>query len=110
MKNIIRVFPSKTSFTPEDDYAFVGLPPFVIPKHDEVHVSCTFTWDKEEAEFLAENWRARTDKKVIVGGVAYNSLCEDFTPGMYVKEGVVFTSRGCNNNCKWCLFRAEKEK
>ena len=95
---------------PTDDYAFVGLPPFVIPEHEEVQISCTFTWDTEEAEVLAENWRSRTDKKVIVGGVAYNSPCEDFIPGMYVKEGVVFTSRGCNNNCKWCFVPSREGK
>lgn len=43
MKRIIRVFPSRTSYTPEDEYVFIGMPPFIIPEHDEVHISCTFT-------------------------------------------------------------------
>ncbi len=24
-------------------------------------------------------------------------------PGMYIKQGITFTSRGCNNQCPWCL-------
>jgi hypothetical protein len=43
---VIRVFPRRTSLTPTDEYAFVGEPPMLRPEADEVHVSCTFTWDK----------------------------------------------------------------
>ena len=41
---ILRVFPKRKSYTPDDDLVFVGPPPFaeMIPEHDEVHVSCTF--------------------------------------------------------------------
>ena len=46
MAHIIRVFTRRTSYTPDDTYALVGLPPIEIPAHDEVHISCTFTWDK----------------------------------------------------------------
>ena len=51
---IIRVFPKRTSYTPADDYVFIGMPPMkpFIPEHDEVHISCTFTWDKEYCEEL----------------------------------------------------------
>ena len=31
--------------------------------------------------------------------------CYDFTPGLYVRDGIIFTSRGCNNNCPWCGVR-----
>ena len=54
--NIIRVFPRKTSMTPDDDYAFVGDPPLWRPKADEVHVSVCFTWDIEEGHRLQEAW------------------------------------------------------
>ena len=105
---ILRVFPKRTSYTPTDDLAFVGMPPlpFLIPEHDEVHVSCTFTWDMDEAEELAFQWEAVTNKPVKLGGVAYHSPCDGFVEGMYVRKGIVFTSRGCNNNCPWCGVRA----
>ena len=101
-KRIIRVFPRKTSYTPDDEYAFVGMPPIFLPEHDEVHVSCTFTWDKAYAEELAFQWEGRTNKPVRLGGPAYNSPAEDFIPGMYIKRNIIFTTRGCNNNCPWC--------
>lgn len=107
MKRILRVFPKRTSYTPTDDLAFVGPPPMAefIPEHDEVHVSCTFTWDMDAAEDLAYQWEGATNKPVKLGGPAYHSPCEDFTPGLYVKKGIIFTSRGCNNNCPWCGVR-----
>lgn len=52
-KRIIRVFPYKTSYTPDDDMVFIGMPPFIIPEHDEVHISCTFSWDRELCKQLA---------------------------------------------------------
>lgn len=105
--NILRVFPKRTSYTPDDALAFVGMPPmrFMIPEHDEVHISCTFTWDMDEAEELAFQWEGVTDKPVKVGGVAYHSPVDNFVPGMYIKKNIIFTSRGCNNNCRWCGVR-----
>ena len=105
--NILRVFPKRTSYTPDDALAFVGMPPmrFMIPEHDEVHISCTFTWDMDEAEELAFQWEVVTDKPVKVGGVAYHSPVDNFVPGMYIKKNIIFTSRGCNNNCRWCGVR-----
>ena len=96
---IIRVFPKRTSYTPDDDYVFIGLPPLreYIPKHKEIHVSCTFTWDRRECEELAHQWQGATDKPVKLGGPAYGSLAEEFTQGMYVHKKFVFTTRGCNN-------------
>ncbi|MBO7670357.1 MAG: hypothetical protein J6S60_07175 [Oscillospiraceae bacterium] len=104
---ILRVFPTQTSYTPTDDLAFVGPPPMqcFIPEHDEVHISCTFTWDMNKAEDLAFQWEGVTNKPVKLGGPAYHSEVEGFTPGLYVKKGVIFTSRGCNNNCPWCGVR-----
>lgn len=101
---IIRVFPNKTSYTPDDDMAFIGEPPaLLIPPHDEVHISCTFTWNMEYCEWLKFQWEMVTDKPVKLGGPAYGSPCDTFTPGLYVKQGIIFTSRGCNNNCPHCF-------
>ena len=102
MKKIIRVFPKKTAYTPDDEYVFVGDPPLIIPEHDEIHVSCTFTWDKAYCEELAYQWEGRTNKPVKLGGPAYGSPAEDFVQGLYVKRNIIFTTRGCNNNCPWC--------
>lgn len=111
MSRVLRVFCTKTSYTPDDELAFVGLPQSTeIPEHDEVHISCTFTWDKPKAEMLAAGWSFFTNKPIRLGGPAYNSEAEDFTPGMYVKRGITFTSRGCNNNCPWCGVRAIEGK
>ena len=107
---IIRVFPRRTSMTPTDKYAFVGAPPMIRPEADEVHVDCTFTWDtlplKEKelplAEYLRLAW-SQYYPVVKLGGVAFDDPCNGFVPGQYVRQGVVFTSRGCNNQCPWCL-------
>lgn len=105
-KRIIRVFCRQTSYTPTDEYAFVGPPPgLFIPEHDEVHISVSFTWDKPLAEELAFQWESVTNKPVKLGGPAYHSEAGDFTPGLYVRKGITFTSRGCNNNCPWCGVR-----
>lgn len=105
MRRTIRVFTERTSYTPEDEYVFIGMPPMreLIPEHDEVHVSCTFTWDKGYAKELQYQWEALTDKPVRLGGVAFCSPSDDFIPGLYIKKNIVFTTRGCNNNCPWCI-------
>lgn len=102
---IIRVFPRKTSMTPKDDYAFVGDPPLFIPPADEVHISCTFTWDIPGAKRLAKAWGQYYPVKL--GGPAFSSNCDDFKSGIYIRHGIVFTSRGCNNKCPWCLVYRE---
>lgn len=99
----IRVFPRRTSYTPTDPYAFVGDPPLWIPPADEVHVSCTFTWDIPEAKRLAEAWDA-VHPIVRIGGPVFNDgLPMPFEPGVFVKPGVTFTTRGCIRRCPWCL-------
>ena len=72
---ILRVFPRKTTYTPNDELTFIGMPPFreMMPEHDEVHVSCTFTWDKAYCQELAYQWEDATDKPVKLGGVAFGS-------------------------------------
>ena len=102
-KKIIRVFPHRNNFTPNDDMVRIGYPDMLpLPEHDEVHISCTFTWDMELCEDMKLNWEMKTDKPVLLGGVAYGSPVDGFTPGMYIAKGVTFTSRGCNNQCPWC--------
>ena len=103
INNIIRVFPERTSYTPTDDLAFVGMPPFEIPEHKEIHISCIFTWDKAYCEELAYQWEGRTNKPVKLGGPAFESNAPDFTQGLYIKSNIIFTTRGCNNNCPWCI-------
>lgn len=99
---ILRVFPRQTSYTPVDDLAFVGMPPIVIPEHREVHVSCVFSWDRDLARELAFQWEGRTDKPVKLGGPAFGSPVAGFVPGRYLKPGIIFTTRGCDNHCPWC--------
>lgn len=103
MKRIIRVFPQRTSYTPDDEMVYIGMPDMLIPEHDEIHISCTFTWDREYCRELQYQWQGVTDKPVILGGVAFGSKVQGFNPGMYVKNGINFTSRGCNNNCSFCI-------
>ena len=102
---IIRVFPRRTSMTPTDTFAFVGDPPLWRLDADRVNVSCTFTWDIEEAYRLQEAWSLYYDD-VKIGGPAITGSRDGFIPGMYVKEGVTFTSRGCDRRCPWCLVPA----
>jgi len=55
---LIRVFPRKTKATPDDDLAYVGPPDLFTPRDvDAVHISVSFTWDRDRAEQLAEQWR-----------------------------------------------------
>ena len=100
--NLIRVFPRRTSLTPTDPMAFVGNPPMDRPEADEVHVSCTFTWDLPEAHRLVKEW-GQFYPVVKIGGPALETPLGPFVPGRYLMEGVTFTTRGCNKKCPWCL-------
>jgi hypothetical protein len=104
---IIRVFPRRTSYTPTDDYAFVGDPPLWVPEADAVHISCTFTWDLMECDRLVGAWRGYAPV-LKVGGPALVTGADNFTPGQYVKQGVTFTSRGCNRACPFCLVTSRE--
>jgi len=42
---IIRVFPRRTSATPDDDMVRIATPPSMFDVADEVHISVAFTWD-----------------------------------------------------------------
>lgn len=104
---LLRVFPRKTKWTPTDGLAFVGDPPLMRPDADEVHVSATFTWDIPEAKRLQRAW-SQYYPNVRLGGPALGDPGGAFCPGRYIKEGVVFTSRGCRFRCAWC-FVPERE-
>jgi len=88
--------------TPQDPLVFIGPPPLLRPEADEVHVSVLFTWDVERARELQAAW-AQYYPRVLIGGPALKSLAGPFTPGLYVRRGITFTTRGCNNRCPWCL-------
>jgi hypothetical protein len=75
----------------------------MIPQHDEVHISCCLTWNKRYAEDLAYQWEGQTNKPVRLGGPTFGTPVEGFQQGMYVRKNVIFTTRGCNNNCPWCI-------
>ena len=109
MAKIIRVFARRTKMIPRDDYAFVGDPPskLIRPEADEVHVSCPFTWDLKEAHRLVEAWRQYYPIVKLGGMACRNGI---FNPGMYIRQGVTFTSRGCNNRCPWCLVPEREGK
>lgn len=113
---IARVFPRRTNATPTDALAWAlefdkkgnpkwetAFPPLLaMPEIDEVHVSVTFTYDFRNAEILAKAWEI-AGVPVKVGGPACNDRGGVFVPGMYVKPGHTMTSRGCNNNCWFCM-------
>jgi len=94
--------------TPVDEYAFIGDPPMLRPNADLVHVSCTFTWDIGEAHRLSLAWAEYYP--VELGGPAFGTPNFDFISGQYVRNGITFTSRGCNNQCPWCLVPSREGK
>ena len=101
--DVIRVFPARTKWTPDDALAFVGEPPFFRPGTAEtpVMVSVTFTWQRRRAEQIAESWRMFY-RNVRVGGPAYDDPGAEFVPGRFLKLGCTITSRGCPKKCGWC--------
>src|SRR5208282_2213719 len=105
---VIRVFPGRTKWTPDDLLAFVGFPPFdeFRPSDPEtpVFVSVVFKWMRERAERIAESWRMYY-RDVRLGGPAYGDLGSEFIPGMFLKNGCTITSRGCVKHCGWCPER-----
>lgn len=100
MKRIIRVFPTRTNATPDDEFVRIREVPSLFDEADEVHISVTFTWDKPWAEWAARQWERVAPVKI--GGPAYNEPGGEFVPGMYLKKGYVITSRGCPNRCWFC--------
>lgn len=96
---LIRVFARHTKATPDDALAYYG-PPDLFAEADEVHIDCTFTADKDHAEWLAYQWQHVAPVKL--GGVAYGDPGQEFVTGKYIKHGYTFTSRGCPRRCWFC--------
>lgn len=95
--------------TPVDGFAFTGDPPMLRPEAGEVHISVAFTWDKSKAERLRGAW-GQYYRVVKLGGPAFDDPGNSFTPGLYVRNGIAFTSRGCNFECPWCLVPKREGK
>ena len=95
----IRVFPRKTIQTPTDELSWIGYPD-LFSEADQVLVSCTFSWDKPEAERMAEAWNRIAP--TTLGGPAFDDPGGEFEPGKFLKTGYTITSRGCNNRCWFC--------
>jgi hypothetical protein len=66
---MIRVFPRRTKWTPNDELAFVGDPPLFRPSIQPVFISCCFTWDISEAQRLFKAWN-QYYPDVMIGGPA----------------------------------------
>lgn len=98
---LARVFPTRTKMSPSDPDAYFGAPGLFTPRYDEVHVSTIFTWDIPKAIQLAAAWRSHG--KVSLGGPAFGDGGGEFVAGRYIKNGVTITSRGCPNQCSFCL-------
>jgi hypothetical protein len=74
---IIRVFPRKTSATPDDQNVRIACQPGLFDEADEIHIPVIFTYDMEKAEQLEKMWRQVAPVKV--GGPA----CGDPGGGFY---------------------------
>ena len=101
---IARVFPRRTRMSPTDPDAYFGPPELFMSEYSEVHVSVAFTWDIEYAKILADQWSHVAPVKI--GGPAIDGEGNGFIPGRYVKEGVTITSRGCPNQCSFCMVKS----
>ena len=106
---MIRVFPNRNKWTPDDQMVFIGDPPLFRPPAQAVKVSVTFSWDVAEGLRLQKAW-ADYYSDVLVGGPAFGDPGGEFTPGRFIKEGVTITSRGCIRNCSWCVVPKREGK
>lgn len=104
---LARIFPTKTNMTPVDLHAYSDVPDLFTPQYDEAHISVTFTWDVKKAKELEHGWRNHA-KVIKIGGVAIDGESDQpFQAGMYLREGVTITSRGCPMSCSFCLVRKD---
>jgi len=105
---VVRVFPRRTNVTPTDNDCYVGSPTMFAKEYDQVHISCTFTWDIPKAKQLQQEWQQYFDD-VRIGGPAFDDPGADFT-GLYTRPGVTITSRGCPNQCPFCFVPGREGK
>ena len=107
MNRIARVFPRKTAASPTDALAFFREPTAddfascIEADVSAVHISVTFTWDIPRVEDLYYAWQI-LGVPVMAGGPAFDDRMGDFAPGLYLKDGYIFTSRGCTKECWFC--------
>jgi hypothetical protein len=106
---MIRVFPRRTKWTPNDDLAFIGDPPLFRPTDQPVSISVTFTWDMAEGQRLFRAW-SDYYSEVVIGGPAFGDPGEKFEPGLFLKKGVTITSRGCIRHCPFCFVPQREGK
>ena len=90
---MIRVFPQRTKFTPDDNLAIIGEPGLFPPPEQPVKISVTFTWHLNEAERLYRSWKAIYPDVDLGGPAIGGQLAEEFIPGLFLKKGKVITSR-----------------
>jgi hypothetical protein len=100
MDKILRIFPRKTKATPEDEDIRFNIPG-LFDEADKILISVTFIEDIEKAEKLYDSWKY-VSSNITIGGPAYNDPGDEFTPGLFLKHGYLFTSRGCPNHCWYC--------
>jgi len=73
---LARVFPRKTSASPEDHLCFFDVPNESTPKDiTRVHISTLFTYDIEKAEYLYKAWSKIAPAEM--DGPAFNSFAGD---------------------------------
>jgi len=99
---VARVFARQTSMCPTDKGTYFDDPDLFTPEYDEIWISVTFTWDIERGYKLKKSWE-RYCKKVCIGGPAFDDPGNSFVAGQFLKKGITVTSRGCRNNCSFCL-------
>lgn len=105
-KKVIRVFPRRTRATPIDDGVRVNEFPGFFDEADEIKISVSFSYDIPIVDKLAKQWGHVGT--LTVGGPAMGDRGGEFTPGEYLKDGYVITTRGCPKRCWFCdVWRRE---
>jgi hypothetical protein len=100
---MIRVFPRKTKWSPNDALAFFDEPPLFGVPEMPVMVSVTFTQDKRRGKRLWRAWSKRMHRQVVrLGGPAFDDPGGDFVPGRFLHRSITITSRGCPKKCDFC--------
>lgn len=76
-----------------------GIAKWIVGK--TLYISVPFTWLMEEAERIADDWKG----KVLIGGpgTLKETHCEGFEPILFHNPCATFTTRGCPNNCEFCI-------